>query len=388
VLAFPAAADAVELRHLRSFVAVAEELNFGRAAERLYITQPALSRQIRVLEQAVGCALFRRSTRRVEVTLAGEALLERARRLLRDADDAVLAAQAVGGEIMARIARLWQLVGDTAGTDDLEEQRTAYEALLAHFDVPAGVQVRPINAGGVPALLVGEEPAEPPGILYLHGGAFVMGSAFGHRPLAGALALAAGRGVVVADYRLAPEHPFPAALDDARAAYLWMLERGGDPARLVVAGDGTGAGLALALLLRLRDEGMPLPGGAALLCPTADVDVSTVDHEPVDPDLRLVGDFWRGCIDAYLAGHPRRDPLVSPMFGDLSGLPPLLIQAGTGDILLGEAHALNDRAREHGVQTDLQLYPVDAHVFHLFWSFLPEAADALEAAGRFAAGAR
>jgi monoterpene epsilon-lactone hydrolase len=384
VLAFPAAADAIELRHLRAFVAVAEELNFSRAAERLYITQPALSRQIRALERLIGTELLRRSTRRVELTIAGEALLERARRLLRDADDAVLAVQSLGGEIMARIARLWQPVGDHIGKDgDLEEQRAAYEALIAHIGVPAGVQVRPVNAGGVPALLVAEDAAEPPGILYLHGGGFVLGSAFGFRPLAGALALAAERGVLVADYRLAPEHPFPAALDDARAAYRWMLARGGDPARLVLAGDSTGSALLLSLLLRLHDEGLPLPAGAALLCPAPDVNVSTLDLDTDDPTRRVVADFWRGCVDAYLAGHSPNDPLVSPLLGDLSGLPPLLIQSATGDVLRGEAHALDERAREQGVQTQLQLYPVDAHVFHLFWSFLPEAVDALEAVGQF-----
>ena len=218
VLKLPAAGSAVELRHLRSFVAVAEELNFGRAAERLYITQPALSRQITGLEQAIGCELLRRSTRRVELTLAGKALLERARPLLRDADDAVLAVQSLSGEIVARVAQLWQPVGDQG---DLELQRAAYESLLAHFDVPSGVQVRPVNAGGVPALVVAEDPAATPGVLYLHGGGFVMGSAFGVRPLAGALAMAAGRGVLVADYRLAPEHAFPGALDDAYAAYEW-----------------------------------------------------------------------------------------------------------------------------------------------------------------------
>jgi epsilon-lactone hydrolase len=381
VIELPTAAGGLELRHLRSFVAVAEELNFGRAAERLYITQPALSRQIRSLERTMGCELLRRSTRRVELTLAGEALLERARALLRDADEAVLAVQSIGGEIMARIGRLWKMVGDRA-EGDLDEQRTAYESLLAHFDVPAGVQVRPVTAGGVPALLVAAEPAEPPSILYLHGGAFVMGSAFGHRPLAAALALAAGRGVLVADYRLAPEHPFPAALDDAYAAYRWMLDRAGDPSRLAVSGDSTGAGLALALLLRLRDEGLPLPGGAALLCPAAALRVPTFDPGD-DPKLRAIGAFWQGCIDAYVAGHPACDPLVSPQFGDFSGLPPLLIQTGTGDLLRGEAQALHDRAREHGVATQLQLYPAEAHVFHLFWSFLPEGADALEAAGRF-----
>jgi acetyl esterase/lipase len=384
VLAFPAAADAVELRHLRTFVAVAEELNFSRAAERLYITQPALSRQIRALERLVGCELLRRSTRRVELTLPGEALLDRARPLLREVDDAVLAVQSLGGEIMARIAALWQLVGDHLGDGgDLQDQRAAYETLLAQFDVPAGLQVRPSNAGGVPALLVAEDCAAAPGILYLHGGGFVMGSAFGFRPLAGALALASGCGALVVDYRLAPEHPFPAALDDAHAAYRWMLERGGDPAQLVLAGDSTGGGLALALLLRLREEGLPLPAGVVLLCPVADVNASTIDPDTLDPPRRLFSDFWHGCIAAYLAGHSSHDPLVSPLFGDLAGLPPLLIQAGTAELLLSEAQALHDRAQEQAVPTQLQLYPADAHVFHLFWSFLPEAADALQAAGHF-----
>jgi monoterpene epsilon-lactone hydrolase len=383
-LAFPAAADAIELRHLRAFVAVAEELNFGRAAARLYITQPALSRQIRALEQLVGCELLRRSTRRVELTLAGAALLERARHLLSEVDEAVTAVQSIGGEIMGRIAGLWRLVGDHLGDDgDLQEQRAAYETLLAHFEPPQGVLVRPSNAGGVPALLVAADPAELPGILYVHGGAFVLGSAFGFRPLAGALALESGHGALVADYRLAPEHPFPAALDDAYAAYRWMLERGIDPQRLVVAGDSTGGGLALALLLRLRGEGLPLPAGAVLLCPIADVRASTLDPDALDPVHRLFNDFWRGSVDAYLAGHPARDPLASPLYGDLSGLPPLLIQAGTSDLLRGEAQALHDRAREHGVPAQLQLYPTDAHAFQLFWSFLPEAADAIESAAQF-----
>jgi epsilon-lactone hydrolase len=382
-LEFPPAGGAVELRHLRSFVAVAEELNFGRAAERLYITQPALSRQIAGLEQAVGCELLRRSTRRVELTLAGEALLDRARPLLRDADDAVLAAQSVGGEIMARIARMWKLAGAGESTD-LEDQRAAFEALHAQFEMPAGVQVRPSNAGGVAALIIDEESsAAPPGILYLHGGAFVVGSAFGYRPLAGALARACRRGVLVPDYRLAPEHPFPAALDDARTAYQWMLERGGDPARIVLAGDSTGAGLAVALLLRLRDLGLPLPAGAALLCPAADLTVPSFDPDPEDALLQTFSEFWRGCIASYVGDHRLDDPLVSPALGDLSGLPPLLIQGGTGDLFFGESETLAARAREHGVETQLELFAVDAHAFQMFWPFLPDAADALDSLGDF-----
>jgi acetyl esterase/lipase len=385
VIAFPGAADAIELRHLRSFVAVAEELNFRRAAERLYITQPALSRQIRALERLVGSQLLRRSTHRVELTLAGEALLERAHRLLREVDDAVLAVQSIGGEIAARIMQLWQPVGEQAADHgDVQELRTAYEAMMAHVDVPDGVHVRPINAGGVPALLVAKEPTDPPGVLYLHGGGYVLGSAFGNRPLAGALALASGIGVLVVDYRLAPEHPFPAALDDAHAAYLWMLERVADAAQLVVAADSVGCGLGLALLLRLRDDGVPLPAGAALLCPGVDATLSTLEGEAADR-LHMYVQVTRRCMDMYLAGHSERDPLVSPVLGDLTGLPPLLIQAAAGDMWLGDAQALHERAQECGVPTEMQLYPVDAHVFQLFWSFLPEAADAIEAAGRFIA---
>lgn len=383
LVAFPET-DAVELRHLRSFVAVAEELNFRRAAERLFITQPALSRQISGLERVIGTQLLHRSTRHVELTLAGEALLERARRLLREVDDAVRVVQTVGGEITARILRLWQPVEDHAGDDgDLHEQRAAYEALLAHAEVPTSIHVHPITAGGVPSLVTTRDPNDAPRVLYLHGGGFVLGSAFGYRPLAGALSNASGAGVVVLDYRLAPEHPFPAALDDARSAYLWMLDHVSDAQRLMLAGDSSGGGLAVALLLRLRDEGVPLPAGVALLCPSADLTFASVpDGDP--GQLQLV-EARRQFANAYLAGHATVDPLVSPIRGDLSGLPPMMIQAATGDVLLPDAQLLHDRAREHGVQVAFDVYPADAHVFQLFWSFLPEAADAVDAAGRFLA---
>src|SRR5512142_2768537 len=139
VLPFPRAPEGIELRHLRAFVAVAEELNFGRAAERLYVSQPALSRQIRALEQVLGVELLRRSTHRVELTVAGEALLERARRLLRDVDEAVATTMAVGGELLARIARQWEpLRGLVAGENDLHEARAAYEEVQAQFSPPPG----------------------------------------------------------------------------------------------------------------------------------------------------------------------------------------------------------------------------------------------------------
>jgi epsilon-lactone hydrolase len=374
VVAFPQAPEAIELRHLRAFLAVAEELNFGRAAERLYITQPALSRQIRALEQLLGCELLRRSTHRVELTLAGEALLDRVRPVLREVDATVSAVQSLGGELVGRVARFWEpLVQAVAADADLEEQRTAYEKMLANFSMPPEVTVRPVTANGVPSLLVAQRPDDPPTLMHLHGGGYLVGSAFGYRPLAGALALAADAGVLVPDYRLAPEHPFPAALEDAVAAYRWMLDRGIDPADVTICGDSSGGGLTVSVLLTLQQRGLPRPGGAVLMCPFVDLALSLHEDEAT-----------RRFVAAYLAGHSADDPVVSPLRADLTALPPLLIQAATGDARLVDANALTDHARSHGVDARLELYSVDAHVFHLFWSFLPEAGEALQAAGRFA----
>ena len=375
------APDGVEIRHLRAFVAVAEELNFSRAAERLYISQSALSRQIRSLERVLGCELLRRSTHRVELTPAGDTLLERAGAVLTAVDEAVSAAQSVGGELAARVMRLWApVVAVTTGETSIEAMREVFESFLAQLPMPEGVVVRPVTAGGIPSLALGDEPA----ILYLHGGGCVLGSAYGYRPLAAGLVVAAETGALVPDFRLAPEHPFPAAVDDALVAHRWLAERAGDASRVVLAGDSSGAALALAVLQRLRAADDPMPAGAALLCPHVDPSGAMLaapdGPHPMDELSRMAG--------AYLAGHPIDDPLVSPLRADLRGLPPLLIQAATGDRALPEAEALAERARDHGVDVRLDLYPTEPHVFHLFSSFLPEAADALRRAGAFVGEAR
>jgi acetyl esterase/lipase len=387
ILSLPQATDAIELRHLRAFVAVADELNFGRAASRLYLSQPALSRQIRALERLVGCELLRRSTHQVALTLAGEALLDRARRLLRDLDDAVSATQSIGGELTSRMARLWDPVGDLAtGDADLQDLRTVYESLHAQFPPPPDVEVRPVNAGGVPSLLLTPGPDLPATLLYLHGGGYVTGSAFGYRPLAGALAAAARAGTLLPEYRLSPEHPFPAAIQDALRAYLWLLDRGTKPQQVTVAGDSSGAGLALSLLLSLKQQELPLPGRAVLLCPWIDLACNFEFPPPDEPQPPATREQLRRYVAYYLAGYPIDDPLVNPLNADLAELPPMLIQAGTGDAVLNDAHRLADHARRHGVDARLELYPVATHLFHLFWSFLPEAADALQHAGRYARG--
>lgn len=379
----PKAPDAIELRHLRAFVTVAQELNFGRAATRLYVSQPALSRQIRALERLVGCDLLRRTTHRVELTLAGEALLDRTRQILSDVDEAVSVTRAVGGELVARIAKYWEPLNDA--DPELQVWRDAYEDLHAQFPPPPEVRIRPINAGGVSSLLLTPDQPVDATILFLHGGGYILGSAFGYRALAGALAAAANTRTLIPDFRLAPEHPFPAAVDDALSAYRWLLDTGTAPDRVILAGDSIGAHLTMSTLIRLREQELPLPGAVVSLCPGIDLHCTshTGNGPETDPAQVTAEQFQRRIIADYLAGHPDDDPVVAPLRADLTGCPPMLIQVGTGDTHLTDAHELADHARAHGVEVRLELYPVATHVFHIFWSFLPEAADALEHAGAF-----
>jgi epsilon-lactone hydrolase len=374
VLPFRQAPDGVEVKHLRAFVAVAEELNFSRAAARLYLSQPALSRQIRSLERLLGCELLRRTTHRVELTVAGSALLDRARPLLAELDAAITATQSVGGELANRMATLWAPVLEIASADrDIQEMRATYEAFHAQFPVPDDVAVTPVTAGGVPSLALGDEP----GILFLHGGGYIIGSAYGYRALVGALVAAAGVGAIVPDYRLAPEHPFPAALEDALSAYRWLIEQGRS---VVLAGDSAGGGLACSLLLALKAQGLPQPAGAVLMCPAVDVTGESLLASAAPADAIEV---TRRAIEGYVAGHPLEDPVLNPIGADLTGLPPLLVQVATEDHVLLECRKLVERASQQGVDARLQLFPADTHVFHVFWSFLPEAADALQQAGAF-----
>jgi epsilon-lactone hydrolase len=374
VVPLPQAPEAIELRHLRSFVAVAEELNFTRASERLFLSRPALSRQISLLERLVGVQLLRRTTHSVELTVAGDALLVRARRLLDDVDAAVQATQSIGGELVGRMARIWDPVAVRLGADvGIESTRRAFESFHAHFAPPEDVGVRPVNAGGVPGLVIEPGVGAPTTALHLHGGVHVMGSAFGFRHLGGALAAALGVGVLMADYRLAPEHPHPAAIEDAVAAFGWLLEQGIASADTILTGDSTGCLLALGALMVMRDRELPLPGQVALLCPS--IDLRWPYEDPITEQMRPQLARW---TEMYLDGHPIDDPVLNPITADLSGLPPVLVQACTGDTWLGHARRLVENAQAHDVEASLELYPTDVHGFQYFWSFLPEAADAIE----------
>jgi epsilon-lactone hydrolase len=234
----------------------------------------------------------------------------------------------------------------------------------------------------VPALRITPETPSDATVLYLHGGGYVAGSAFGYRHLAGAIATAAQVRVLVIDYRLAPEHPHPAALQDAMNAYLWLLGPETGSSKIIVAGDSSGGGLAMSLLLGLRERDIALPTGAVLLCPWVDL-TGKSQRPPQEPSpMPFSPELARRCAQAYLGGDCD-DPTLDPLHAELNGLPPVLIHAASGDAVLPEAQLLAEHGQECGVDTKIKIYPVPTHDFHIFWTFLPEARDALDEAGRF-----
>lgn len=244
----------------------------------------------------------------------------------------------------------------------------AWNELLARANrIPAGTMVSPLTLDGVEVELVQHTSATGnSALVYLHGGGYLVGSPRVQGVIAAHLARATGATVYVPDYRLAPEHPFPAALDDALAVVNWLFDRGADPNRLALAGDSAGGGLALATALALRDAGQPLPAALALISPLVDLTLSgqSVASERA-ADAMLTRSWLAWCARGYLAGRPADAPACSPLFADLAGLPPMLIQAGTHEILLSDAERLAERARAAGVDTRLSVYEGFGHAFQL-----------------------
>jgi acetyl esterase/lipase len=286
-------------------------------------------------------------------------------------------------ELQALLAAL-RAAPDAAG-QTVEQLRQAMEQGASRYPVPGDVRRTPMQAGSVAVeWVVAPGADEGAVVLLLHGGGYYRGSIATHRELAGQMSRASGAAVLAATYRLAPEHKFPAPVEDALAVYRWLLRGGADARRLAVAGNSAGGGLALALLLALRAAGEPLPAAAVCLSPWVDLAQTGGSYgarAAEDPSLSKA--YLDRAARDYLGGADPRTPLASPLYGDLAGLPPLLIQVGTAEVLLDDSIRLADKARAAGVDTTLEVWPEMFHVWHRHAQQLPEARQAIAAIGDF-----
>ena len=267
----------------------------------------------------------------------------------------------------------------------VEQMRESMEQNARAMRVDDDVQCTSVDAGGLSAEWVAKKDYEGDDtILYLHGGGYVMGSIATHRHLAGLIAKASDARGLIIDYRMGPEHPFPAAVEDATAAYRWILEQGIAPERIAIAGDSAGGGLTIAALVSLRDAGDPLPAAAACLSPwvdlaaTGDSMVSKADEDPMVTKEGIVG-----FAKMYLDGQDPKSPLASPIYADLAGLPPILIQVGTAETLLDDSRRLADAARSAGVEVTLDEWDEMIHVWQYYAPIVPEGAEAVAKIGAF-----
>ncbi len=271
------------------------------------------------------------------------------------------------------------------GPINIAARRAAMDAFGDLTPLPDGVDQSAEMLNGVSGQTLSPRDSAPGArILYLHGGGYVIGSSRSHRGLAAQLALAAGIATTVIDYRLAPEHPAPAAVEDAVAAYEALAAAGARPERMVVAGDSAGGGLALAMTLALKSQGRPLPAGIFCMSPWADLSQTGQSYDTaasVDP--MLTKEILDAFAAHYRAGLAPDNPIVSPVHGDFAGFPPLLIHAGTHEILLSDAHAVAARAALADVETTLVSAAQMIHVFHAFFPMLTPARAAIAQAGRW-----
>lgn len=253
--------------------------------------------------------------------------------------------------------------------------------------LPDGVRGTPVDVDGTPAEWIADEGADDEAaVLYLHGGGYIAGSIDSHRNLTGHLARAMGCRVLALDYRLAPEHPHPAAVEDSTKAYRWLLGEGYDPARIIIAGDSAGGGLTVATLVALRDAGDPLPSAAVPISPWVDMEGlgdSTTTRAEADPmvtpgSLHNIAEMFLG------PDGDRRDPLAAPLHADLDGLPPMLIHVGDAEVLLDDSTRLARKAEDAGVDVTLEVWPEMVHVWHASAGFVPESDQAIARIADFA----
>lgn len=268
---------------------------------------------------------------------------------------------------------------------DVGEQRAIFHEMITSVPVPDDVTIATGRLGGVPVVTVDTPESDPSAVLlYFHGGAYALGAAADSAGLAADVARRAGARAISVDYRLAPENPFPAAVDDAVAAYRALLDDGTPSSKIAFVGESAGGGLVVAALVALKDAGLPQPSSAVVFSPWADLTLSGASlagKAEADPALTPQGMLTRA--RDYLGETDPASPLASPIFADLTGLAPLLVQAGSHEILLDDAVRLAARAAEHDVPVQLQVWAQVPHVFQGFAGLLDEADAALDAAAVF-----
>lgn len=291
----------------------------------------------------------------------------------------------MGGMPIAKLQEVLRRQG-AAPTDSevtIEQRRKGMEK--TSFPVAGDIEVMSTKAAGMNAewLSAPEADAER-AILYLHGGGYVMGSLDTHRALAGEISRAARAKVLLVDYRLAPESPYPAAVDDGVAAYKWLIEQGFAAQKTAIAGDSAGGGLTAATLVALRDAGGPLPGAAVCISPWSDLTCSHETYQTraeADPMIQQPG--ITDMAGAYLQGADAKSPTASPNYADLTGLPPLLIHVGDAEVLLGDSLDLHEKAKACGVDSTLEVWDEMIHVWHAFHPMLDEGKQAIDGIGVF-----
>ncbi|MGE0258896.1 MAG: alpha/beta hydrolase [Alphaproteobacteria bacterium] len=268
---------------------------------------------------------------------------------------------------------------------DYRQRRLDLDARGREYGVPADVAVEPVSANGVRAEWTSTPgAADDAAILYLHGGGYVIGSLDSHRHVVAEAGREAGCWALALDYRLAPEHPFPAPVDDALAGYRYLLGRGIKPGRIAIAGDSAGGGLVVAAMVAIRDAGLPQPGCGWCISPWVDMEAigeTMTSKADADPTVQQAGILDMARL--YLNGADARSPLAAPLYADLSGLAPLLIQVGACETLLDDAIRLARVAGAADVYVDLQVWPEMIHVWHLFHPELSAGKKAIAAGGAF-----
>jgi epsilon-lactone hydrolase len=270
-------------------------------------------------------------------------------------------------------------------SDDYRQRRKDIDARGLDYGLPADVGVEPVTANGVRAeWTTTPKDARDAALLYLHGGGYVIGSLDSHRHLVAQAGRACGIAALALDYRLAPERPFPAAVDDALAGYRFLLARGSAPGRIAIAGDSAGGGLVVAAMLAIRDAGLPQPACGWCISPWVDMEAvgeTMVSKAAADPTVQRTG--LLDMAKLYLNGADPRTPLAAPIYADLNGLAPLLVQVGACETLLDDALRLAKVAGAADVRVDLQIWPEMIHVWHLFHPELNAGLRAIEAGGAF-----